>query len=311
MKKYDKSWIHDCRTTDSYIDGVNNFIAIASLENKGVPGMISCPCKKCKNAKIQDLVTVKDHLVITGPHLNYLERDYWYFHGEKDESVLQSTTDRAYLQSPPIVTVYKGESSDDENEGHVAGDDTDVQLGEFEAHVASSDNDIRLDCNIDEAGDDYQCLDEFTEVYKQSERPLFEGCKISQLAAVVALFKLKADNDLTNKAFGDILEFIDTILPEGHLLPTKFTAAKKLLEPFKLGYVKIDACQNDCCLFTKGLKESTHCPKCNESRYKYRTDPDSKDPLQTKVPKKVLRYFPIKPRLERMFSSYEMAKEII
>lgn len=215
MKKYDKRWIHDRRTTDSYMDGVNNFITIASRENKGVPGMISYPCKKCKNAKIQDLVTVKDHLVITGPHLNYLERDYWYFHGEKDESVLQSTSVRVYLESPPIVMVYEGESSDDENEAHVAGDDTDVQLGEFEAHVASGDNDIRLDCNIDEAGDDYQCLDEFTEVYKQSKRPLFEGCKISQLAAVVALFKLKVDNDLTNKAFGVIWNLLTQFYQKG------------------------------------------------------------------------------------------------
>lgn len=74
--------------------------------------------------------------------------------------------------------------------------------------------------------------------------------------------------------------------------------------------MKIHACLNDCCLFRKELNDHTHCPKCGESRYSYTTPAKNKQPEQTKVPMKVLRYFPIKQRLARMFTSPDMVKDL-
>ncbi|XP_073058473.1 uncharacterized protein [Primulina eburnea] len=83
---------------------------------------------------------------------------------------------------------------------------------------------------------------------------------------------------------------------------------KKLLKPFDLGYEKIHACPNDCCLFRKELKELDSCPKCGSSRWKV-------DKVTFKVrkgvPEKVLRYFPVIPRFKRMFKSEEMAEDLI
>ena len=71
---------------------------------------------------------------------------------------------------------------------------------------------------------------------------------------------------------------------------------------FNLGYEKIDACVNDCCLFRKEYEHFEKCPKCKTSRWMLNN--------RTKKPKKgvstkVLRYFPIIPRLKRMFMSSE------
>ncbi|GJT45171.1 hypothetical protein Tco_0953886 [Tanacetum coccineum] len=73
-----------------------------------------------------------------------------------------------------------------------------------------------------------------------------------------------------------------------------------------LGYESIHACEHDCCLFRgDDNKYLDFCPVCNTSRWK-----DSNTPGK-KVPKKVLRYFPIIPRLQRLYKSSHTAKEMI
>ncbi|XP_075514216.1 uncharacterized protein LOC142549251 [Primulina tabacum] len=98
------------------------------------------------------------------------------------------------------------------------------------------------------------------------------------------------------------------MLPEKNTLPETVYSMRKLLKPFDLGYEKIHACPNDCCLFRKDLKDLDRCPKCGSSRWKV-------DKVTTKVrkgvPEKVLRYFPVLPRLKRMFKSKEKAEEMI
>ncbi|KAL0454975.1 UNVERIFIED_CONTAM: hypothetical protein Slati_0836700 [Sesamum latifolium] len=68
-----------------------------------------------------------------------------------------------------------------------------------------------------------------------------------------------------------------------------------------LGYKEIDACKNDCALFYKENEENDKCPICDESRWK------SDDAKGSKIPHKILRYFPLKPRLQRLFMSNHAA----
>nr|GFB70872.1 hypothetical protein [Tanacetum cinerariifolium] len=73
-----------------------------------------------------------------------------------------------------------------------------------------------------------------------------------------------------------------------------------------LGYESIHACEHDCCLFRGDDNEDLDlCPVCNTSRWK-----DSNTPGK-KVPKKVLRYFSIIPRLQCLYKSSHTAKEMI
>nr|GFB92775.1 hypothetical protein [Tanacetum cinerariifolium] len=63
---------------------------------------------------------------------------------------------------------------------------------------------------------------------------------------------------------------------------------------------------HDCCLFRgDDNKDLDFCPVCNTSRWKDNNTPGKK------VPKKVLRYFPIIPRLQRLYKSSHIAKEMI
>nr|GEY66813.1 hypothetical protein [Tanacetum cinerariifolium] len=73
-----------------------------------------------------------------------------------------------------------------------------------------------------------------------------------------------------------------------------------------LGYESIHASEHDCCLFRgDDNKDLDFCPVCNTSRCK-----DS-NTLGKKVPKKVMRYFLIIPRLQRLYKSSHTAKEMI
>ncbi|KAK9943497.1 hypothetical protein M0R45_009103 [Rubus argutus] len=120
-----------------------------------------------------------------------------------------------------------------------------------------------------------------------------------------------SDKDMSNGAnkydylFGEAQrELYPDSHPEGATVPESHYKAKKMLRELGLGYESIHACKNDCALFWKENEKLDKCPECNELRYK------SNDGKRKKVPQKVLRYFPLKPRLKRLFMSRHMATDM-
>ena len=72
-----------------------------------------------------------------------------------------------------------------------------------------------------------------------------------------------------------------------------------MLMKLGLSYNSIHACRDGCCLFRKDLSDASECPTCHKSRYV--------DNSKT-IPFKVLRHFPLIPRLQRMYSCTQMAE---
>nr|GEZ85566.1 hypothetical protein [Tanacetum cinerariifolium] len=104
-----------------------------------------------------------------------------------------------------------------------------------------------------------------------------------------------------------MLEFFQNVFPiaKGYKLQPSYYAIKKTFKTIGLGYESIRACVNDCFLFQGDANKDVHfCSVCNTSRWK-----DSNTPGK-KVPKKVLCYFLIIPRLQRLYKSSHTAKEI-
>jgi hypothetical protein len=71
-----------------------------------------------------------------------------------------------------------------------------------------------------------------------------------------------------------------------------------MMKPLGLGYQKIDMCPNFCMLYYLENAEMTECMTCGHSRYKPRTGRG-----KNLMAYKKLRYFPITPRLQRLFMS--------
>jgi Zn ribbon nucleic-acid-binding protein len=112
---------------------------------------------------------------------------------------------------------------------------------------------------------------------------------------------------VSNTTFLAFLEFLNQLLPDdGGALPVNTYEAKIFLKDMGLGYEKIPACRNDCMLLWKGNKDLDSCVKCGQSKWndEIQLDEDGQPTsLSKRRPVKVLQWFPIIPRLQRLFMS--------
>ncbi|XP_075103248.1 uncharacterized protein LOC107832067 isoform X1 [Nicotiana tabacum] len=102
-------------------------------------------------------------------------------------------------------------------------------------------------------------------------------------------------------------------------IPDSYYEAKKTISKLCLDYIKIDACPNDCMLFLGNDANEKTCKYCHTSRWKpiKKRNEDlvsatgkEKIKKKTKKPAKILRYFPLKPRLQRLFMCSKIAKHM-
>ena len=89
--------------------------------------------------------------------------------------------------------------------------------------------------------------------------------------------------------------------------PSNYYEVKKILCDLGLDYKKIYACPQNCMLFIKENANADKCNICGTSRWK-NVKYNSTDGLRTcskgkKISTKVLRHFPLIPRLQRLFMS--------
>jgi hypothetical protein len=112
------------------------------------------------------------------------------------------------------------------------------------------------------------------------------------------VFTIKSDHELSEADYDKIIEWARSILPKGNRLKENFYAAKSMIKPLGLGYQKIDMCPNFCMLYYLENAKLTVCMTCGHSCYKPRTGRG-----KTLVAYEKLRYFPITPRLQRLFMS--------
>ena len=134
--------------------------------------------------------------------------------------------------------------------------------------------------------------DKFFKLFFIVEQELYPGCEnFSKLSFIVQLLNIKCLFGLSGKAIDVLLSLLAKAFPQGNKVPISYYEAKKFIHELGLDYVKIDACLNDCILYQGDYLESTSCPTCTTSRYK---DPNKK------LPHKVLRYFPLASRLQRL-----------
>ena len=111
---------------------------------------------------------------------------------------------------------------------------------------------------------------------------------------------IKSYHQVTNRAFDNFFGVLCDSLPEVSF-PRTYVEAKRALSDVGLGYETIHVCKHDCALFWGDHAKKSHCPVCGLSRWR---DMEGK----RKVPHKVLRYFPIIPRLQRFFVSKELSE---
>lgn len=271
----DRSWMYNVgkkdRMSESFGKGVKFFIKFGFDHKVEGAKTINCPCVQCKNMYHHEDDVVEFHLVKYGFTPGYTN---WFFHGE----------------SRKRRRIVRGAGDDMQSLVHDALGISDV--GDDPIGLADGPSHGHNDCSK-----------RFEDLL---ETPLYPECnKFSKLSFMVRLFQLKCLNGWTDNSFAMLLELLKEVLPDGNTLPEKFYEFKKIISELGLDFVKIHACRNDCMLFWKENEDKQACTKCKASRWKSNNEQVLK---KKKVPVKVLRYFPLIPRLKRIFMSKKTAE---
>ncbi|XP_040990902.1 uncharacterized protein LOC121238122 [Juglans microcarpa x Juglans regia] len=225
--------------------------------------------------------------IIDHKHIEMMITDqnytHWIFHGE-----------------PEPLNINSDNDNDNDNVDDSYIDDIDDMLGDI--HVATTVGvDEDMDAHI--AGPSSVELEptSFEKLLEDARRPLYDGCTtFSKLLFTMKLLHIETIGGWSIKFFDMLLKLLKTAFPQS-LLPESFDKARSLERGLEFRYIKIHACPNDCILYWKENSNKQECPKCKVFRWLSTT------PKQRPVPQKVMRYFPLKPRLQRLFMSKKTA----
>ncbi|XP_075109058.1 uncharacterized protein LOC142180858 [Nicotiana tabacum] len=126
----------------------------------------------------------------------------------------------------------------------------------------------------------------FYRILKDFEQPLYQDSKVSKLSTLVKLLHIKSIGNWSNASFTILLKLLkEDLLPDGLNLLDSYYKAKK----------------ND----DKSLES---CEVCGASRWKEdKRSGETKFKSGKKIPYKILHYFSLKPRLQRLFMSSKIS----
>ncbi|KAL7212485.1 hypothetical protein ACSBR2_015222 [Camellia fascicularis] len=279
----DKSWmmIKDRLKSKEYLEDVQSFLEFAT-KNLGPQDEIRCSCVDCLNGTKFSRHVVQLHLIRRGIAFSYRT---WVHHGEH----------------VPMFRAHPTMRNDD-TESNRAGMTTNHEnVGELPTMLEEIYMSGLMDDHIDEerTSSERHNLLKFMKLFDDAQRKVYPKCeKFSILSFVIKMLHVKVYNKWSNKSFDMVMQVFKDILPKcDENVPWTLYEAKKFLRKLGLGCEAIHACKNDCTLFWKDNATLENCPTCTESRYKLN------DKTGKKIPHKILRHFPLTPRLKRLYMS--------
>ncbi|XP_022685348.1 uncharacterized protein LOC111258412 [Setaria italica] len=270
----DRTLIHATRFSDAFTDGVDQFMSLVR-DRFHEDDAILCPCCNCLNQFSQSQNDVHDHIYLFGMSATYTR---WVHHGE-------------------VVVAEIVEYVEDANEPGHLGDVLDVDEPDNEDEGTTE---ILAYLYTVAEEDGQQPM--FVKVLEDAKHALCPGSIQSRFSFLVRMLHIKSVYRISNTTFSAILKLLSRSFPNCDL-PDSYDKAQKYLKELGLGYELIHVCDNNCVLFWKDLANLENCPKCKESRW---VDVDG----AKRLPKKILRYFPLIPRLKRMFANKATSEEI-
>ncbi|CAJ2674634.1 unnamed protein product [Trifolium pratense] len=278
----DKEWTKLPRHWKEYRKGVKSFLDFAYTKGSPQGREISCPCAHCANGKWARRHVVRDHLIAAGFVEGY---DVWVNHGEcmpLPMEIDNDTTDQEDLHDDIGGLLYDTFRNVVEEEGSSEGPNEEAR--------------------------------KFYNLINEAKQELYPGCEgFSTLSFIIRLYLLKCLHGWSNASFTSLLELLKEAIPNLNI-PESFNKTKAMISDLGLDYKKIHACPNDCMLYWKDRENDNSCNICKASRWKEFTQVEGESSEQAKydhkVPAKVLRHFPLIPRLQRLFMCSKTAKEM-
>ena len=281
----DREWMYSGRSSASqitleWVSKTEEFLEIAFAKDHGVAGTW-CPCSRCKNQRNQTKDDMGLHLSKYGFMPGYHR---WTLHGE-----------RAPRRKKARQRTEEASTTFDTGADRMLDQFANARAPEIPAEDAEGEMD--------------KSTKEFYDTLFASQKTLHAHTRVSQLDSISCLMAVKCQYNVCINAFDAFLHVIASFLPEGHLLPKNMYESKKILGSLKMPYEPIDACPKGCMLFRKEHIAEKYCLKCKSSRY-MEVDSGDGQKTQLKVAKKILRYLPFLPRIQRLFMTEESAQQM-
>lgn len=163
------------------------------------------------------------------------------------------------------------------------------------------DNDNVGDDDVDLPWGDPDAMDreaavEYNRIQESARIPLFEGSYVTCLQATIMMLNMFRCNKASNMEIDQAFALNHRVLlPQPNTLPDSEYEASLMLRRLGLEFESIHVCPNNCVLFRGPFVDYQMCPNCRSMRMRKHG--------KSWVPQKVLRRFPLSPRLKRMFRS--------
>ena len=141
--------------------------------------------------------------------------------------------------------------------------------------------------------------DSMEDLLKEARTPFIKDSPTNRLQTILMFLNLCNIFGVPNACVDELLKlFKHDLLPKENTCPPSHYEAQKLVRKLGLSYNIILACKNGHCLFRNELKDAKECPQC-KSRY---------IPGSDSILVKVLRHFPLIPRLLRTYRCKRLAE---
>ncbi|XP_060195230.1 uncharacterized protein LOC132624470 [Lycium barbarum] len=291
MNNSNREWMYyrileDGFINPRFIDGVEDFVAFAKRHPQCMDGgKLRCPCNhhKCRNKNILDEFTIMSHLGTFGFVPGYY---CWYHHGES-------------YPYPNVLNDHLGETL-----GETVNSQSDNAFRSMVFDVVGPS----YDGNLEE--DPNPIAQHLYDLLKASEQEIWAGNphRHSQLSVVARLLNLKAEHHFSERLYDELCQFLSELMPTDNIMTDSFYSTKKLMRGLGLPVEKIDCCKNSCMIYWREDSELVNCKFCAHPRFKRSKHRRSKQ--QTNIPYKQMSYFPLTPRLQRLYASNATAKHM-
>ncbi|XP_055960661.1 uncharacterized protein LOC126668629 [Mercurialis annua] len=136
-----------------------------------------------------------------------------------------------------------------------------------------------------------------------------EVVKHSPLSAAVKMLDIKCRHSVSVALVDDVTEFIQELLPDENKMPKNFAEIKKMVRGLGLPVEVIDCCLRNCMIYWGSDADLTRCKICDHERWKPPPKGNSVK-RRVNVPYRKMFYFPITPRLQRLYASTATAKHM-
>ncbi|XP_040369295.1 uncharacterized protein LOC121051221 [Rosa chinensis] len=267
------------------------YLPLVIENSRDLGSRIYCPCRKCENRYLYVRLVVRQHLHDYGFFKKYRK---WDKHGEPNHYV------------HPVDGNQNGIGLDSYMEDDMVRL---VQEALGAPNVGTHDQTSEENSTNPNVGAN-EPTKKFLKLLEDANLPLYPGSKRhTALSYTVRLLQAKVLHGWIDKSFKTLLEIAKESMPEGVQLPNSYYEAQKLTKDLGFTYETVDACPNSCMLFRNEDINLDECRICKTSRWKDNNG-SSNDvaALGKRKVAKQARYFPLKPRLQRLFMSSKTAK---